>query len=72
MVGKAKVMSYENIQEAQKKRDEKEAVGKGRRGWKRKLSTQDPGPRKKSRVQEMAEAQLDIQALGLGGYCSVF
>ena len=72
MVGKAKVMSYEDIQEAQKKRDEKEAVGNCRRGRKRRPSTQDPGPSKKSRVEEMAEAQLEIQALGLRGYCSVF
>jgi hypothetical protein len=34
MVGKGKVMSYEDIMEAQKKRDEKDAVEAGRRGQK--------------------------------------
>lgn len=72
MVGKAKFMRYEDIQEAQKKGDEKEAMGKGRRGRKRRTSAQNPGSRKKLRVEEMEEAQLEIQALGLVGYCSVF
>jgi len=40
-------MSFEEIAEAQKKRDEKEAAGTGRRGRKWKNSTPEPWPRQK-------------------------
>ena len=37
LLGKAKVMSYEDIEEARAKRAAKEVIkGKGKRGWKRK------------------------------------
>ena len=71
VVGKAKVMSYEDIVEAQAKRDAKEAVAvKGKRGRKRKCSV----PRadaKKTRRSEVEVAEDEIEALGLGNYCSV-
>jgi hypothetical protein len=47
MVAKAKIMSYADIQEAQKKRDKKEAAGTGRRGCKRKNSAPEPLARQK-------------------------
>jgi hypothetical protein len=72
MVGKAKIMSYEDIQKEQKKRAEKETAGTGRRGRKRKNSAPGPWQRKKSRAEEIAEAYSEIQASGMGDYCSVF
>jgi hypothetical protein len=72
MVGKAKIMSYEDIQEAQRKRDEKDATGTGRRGRKRKNSTPQSGVEKKSREEEVAQAHSEIQACGLEAHCSVF
>jgi hypothetical protein len=62
MVGKAKIMSYEDIQEAQKKRYEKEAAGTRR---KRKNSAPEPWRNKKSREEEMEQANFEIQALGI-------
>jgi hypothetical protein len=59
-LAKAKIMSYEDIQEAQRKRDEKEATGTGRRGRKRKNSTPVPWRGKKSRAKEIAKAYLEI------------
>ena len=72
MVGKAKIMSYEDIQETQKKRYEKEAAGTGRRGRKRKNSAPELWPSKKSRKEEMEQANSEIQAWGMREFCSVF
>ena len=72
IVEKAKIMSYEDIQEAQKKRDEKETTKTGRRGRKRKNAAAEAGQAKKTREEETVEAFLDIHALGLESYCSVF
>jgi hypothetical protein len=72
MLGKAKIMSYEDIQEAQRKRDEKDATGTGRRGRKRKNSAPQSGVGKKSREEEVAQAHSEIQACGLEAHCSVF
>jgi hypothetical protein len=71
-VGKAKVMSFEEIAEAQKKGDEKDAAGASRRGRKRKTSAPAPSRGKKTRVEEIEEADREIIALGSGRYCSVF
>jgi hypothetical protein len=46
VVGKGKVMSYEDIAEAQRKRDEKEAARTSRRGRKRKNSAPAPAPQR--------------------------
>ncbi len=44
VLGTAKVMSYEEIEEAQAKRSAKDALkGKGKRGRKRKSATLDEG-----------------------------
>jgi hypothetical protein len=73
-VGSAKVLSYEDIVEAQRQRDMKEAIadkvrGRGRGRPKRKSPTQVLG--KRSRSQEVEVAQDEIKALGLEEYCSV-
>jgi hypothetical protein len=72
MVGKVKIMSYADIQEAQKKRDEKEAARTGQRGRKQKNSTPEPWRGKKSREEEIEQANSEIRALGMRDYCSVF
>ncbi len=70
VVGSARVMSYEDIVEAQKQRDIKEAAeaARGRRS-KRGPSTQALG--KRSRGQELDEAEHEIRGSGMAGYCSV-
>ena len=74
-VGSAKVMSYEDIVEAEKQRDMKEAragtvPGRGGRGRPmRKSPTQVLG--KRSRSKELEVAEQEIRALGLEEYCSV-
>jgi hypothetical protein len=62
-------LSYEDIKEAQKKRDEKEAAGTGRRGRKRNYSAPE---RRKQCAQGIEEASREIQALGMGDSHSVF
>jgi hypothetical protein len=72
VVGKAKVMSYEDIVEAQTKRDAKEAVpvtGKG--GRKRKSSAPVVAEAKRTRKSEEEVARSEIEALGPENYCSV-
>ncbi|KFZ18677.1 hypothetical protein V502_04004 [Pseudogymnoascus sp. VKM F-4520 (FW-2644)] len=71
-VGTARVMSYKDIVKAQKQRDIKEAAAeaaRGRRGPKRNPPAQILG--KRSRSQELEEAQLEINAAGMEKYCSV-
>jgi hypothetical protein len=67
-------MSYEDIAEAQRKRDEKEVAGTGRRGRKRKNFAPAPAPRrgKNLRAEEVEEAREEIKALRMGSFCSVF
>jgi hypothetical protein len=71
-VGQAKVMSYADIEAAKREREEKVAAGTGRRGYKRKDPVAGPSRSKKSRSEEIEEAAREINALGLGKYCSVF
>lgn len=72
MVGKAKVMSYDDIIEAQAKRDAKEAiVQKGKRGPKRKCSAPVLAEAKRTRKSEVEVAEDKIKVMGLGNYCSV-
>ena len=72
-VGKAKVLSYEDIVEAQRQRDIKEASAdtapkRGRGRPRRKSPTQVLG---KSRSQELEVAEHEIRSLGMEEYCSV-
>jgi sRNA-binding protein len=65
-------MSYEDIVEAQAKRDAKEAaVVKGKPGRKRKCSAPVAAQAKRARKSEMEVAVNEIEALGLGNHCSV-
>jgi hypothetical protein len=69
VVGSARVLSYEDIVKAQKKCDGKEAGAEAVRG--RHESSPTQVIRKRSRVQELEEAENEIRALGMESYCSV-
>lgn len=56
VVGKAKVMSYEDIEKEIQRREEKEAAKGSRRGRKGKNSGATPGERQKSRKEEVESA----------------
>jgi hypothetical protein len=72
VIGKAKVMNYEDIIEAKAKRDAKEAaVAKGKPGRKRKASAQVKGPAKRARKSELEVAEEEIAALEFGSHCFV-
>lgn len=63
-------MSYEDIIEAQKHRDIKEAAAEATKSRRSKRgTTQVLG--KRSRGQEIEEAGHEIRSSGLSGYCSV-
>jgi hypothetical protein len=64
-------MSYENIVEAQKQRDIKEAAAEVTRGRRLKQNPATQVLRKRSRGQELEEAEHEIRAMGMDGYCSV-
>jgi hypothetical protein len=70
VIGQAKVMSYEDIVEAQRKR---EVNGANRAGCnsKRKKPASMSTRRTRSRKEELEEGKREIEALGMGGYCSV-
>ncbi|KAN0117098.1 hypothetical protein V8E51_003075 [Hyaloscypha variabilis] len=72
VVGGARVMSYEDIVEAQRQRDIKEAAAeaaRGRRRSNRKSPSQVIG--KRSRGEELEHAEREIRTLGTEKYCSV-
>lgn len=69
MVGKARVMSYEAIVEAEQKQAAKAAIAGAKRG-RGKLQNSTAG--KRSSAEEMELGKREIEALGLGEYCSVF
>ena len=69
-------MSYEDIVEAQAKRAAKEAAKegatvKGKRGRKRKIPAPVDAPAKRTKRSELEIAKDEIEAEGLGNYCSV-
>jgi hypothetical protein len=65
-------MSYEDIVEAQAKRGAKEAsVVKGKPGRKRKSSAPMAAQAKRTRRSEVEVAEQEIEAEGMGNYCSV-
>ena len=71
--GTAKVMSYDDIVEAQKKRDAKDAGvgGRARGSSKRKRSATKPAAAKRSRKYELEGTKHEIEEMGLNAYCSV-
>jgi hypothetical protein len=70
VVRKGKVMSLEDIEEAREKRYKKEAAQAARRGRKGKKMTSAPAPcgGKKTRAEELEEADCEINALGMRSY----
>ncbi len=76
VLGKAKVMSYKDIEEARAKRAAKEqaAAGKGKRGRKRKSPAEGAPESAKAKMARMGEAQVtedEIIAPGMEDRCSV-
>lgn len=73
VVGTAKVMSYDDIVQAQQKRDAQEAntAKQPQRGRKRKVLALDGNQDKRPRVEEAEKANREIEASGLMGYCSI-
>jgi hypothetical protein len=74
VVGTAKVLSYEDIVEAQQKRDIKEveaAAARGRRTSNRNRKALSQVLGKRSRSHEREEAIDEIRASGMEKYCSV-
>lgn len=76
VLGKAKVMSYEDLDEARGKRAAKEAAkaaaGPAKRGRKRKGSAPEAEAKAtKARRSEVEVAEDEIAAAGLGDHCSV-
>lgn len=61
VLGKAKVMSYEDIEEARAKRAVKDATkGKGKRGRKRKSAVLDPEPEPESESEREPEPEPEV------------
>jgi hypothetical protein len=71
VVGSAGIMSYEDIVKAQKQYDIKEAAAEVTRGRRSKRNPPAQVLGKRSRGQELEEAEYEIRALGLAEYCSV-
>jgi hypothetical protein len=70
VAGSAKVMSYDDIVEAQTKRDNKEARKQGAKRS-RGVPSSKNNKRERSRADEAEDAKHDIKALGLEYYCSI-
>lgn len=68
IVGRGQIMSYENILEVQKTRQEQEIGGLKRKN----LGSVSRRSNKRSRVGEAEEAEREIQASGMEAFCSVF
>jgi hypothetical protein len=80
VVGNAKVMSYEDIEEARGKRVAKEAANEaaqetatasGKRGRKRKSPAPVRANGKKARRSEVEVVEDEVATAGLGDHCSV-
>jgi hypothetical protein len=71
VAGNAKIMTYDDIVEAQRKRDVKEALTTGPKIGSRKRQNPPTGERKRSCVEGLGHGRHGIKALGLEKYCSV-
>ena len=73
VVGHAKVMSYHDLVEAERRRDEKEAAQEARRYKTTKRSGRaiSPPAEKMPCLSETEAAEREIDAMGLRGYCSI-
>jgi hypothetical protein len=75
VVGKAKIMRYEDIFEAEQKREtmkKSAAAGGATRQKKRKVEVSASVTAKRSQRNELKEARNEIEGAGLEAYCSVF
>jgi hypothetical protein len=64
-------MTYDDIVEAQSKRDVKEGATTGARKGSRKRKNPANAERKRSRVEELENGRREIAELGLEEFCSV-
>ena len=64
-------MTYDDIVEAQRKRDVKEVIAPGAKRGSRRLQNPKLDERKRSRAEELEHGRREIKALGLEEYCSV-
>jgi len=71
VVGKAKVMSYDDIVEAKIKRETKDGGVGTKRGFTWKSSASAPVAAKKSRKDKVDNTRHEIEASRLWDYCSV-
>jgi hypothetical protein len=77
VIGRAKVMSFEDIEAAREKRAAKQVArdspaAKGKRGTKRRTPLPEAKKAKKISRNEMDGAEAEIATAVLGDYCSVF
>jgi hypothetical protein len=71
VTGTAKIMAYDDIVEAQRKRDVKESTAAGVKKASRKRQDPPTGECKRPRLDELEYGRREIKALGLEDYCSV-
>lgn len=71
VTGNAKVMTYNDIVEAQRKLDIKEANATGVKGRSRRVQKAKPDECKRLPAEEVELGKCEIKALGLEKYCSV-
>ena len=71
VTGTGKIMTYDDIVEAQQKRDAKEALPTSVNKGGRKRQIPGTGRKSRSRAEELENGSRQIEALGLERYCSV-
>lgn len=71
VTGTTKIMTYEDIIEAQGKRDLKDATTTNAKTADRKSQNLALGESRKSQVEKLEHSMREIEALGLEEYCSV-
>jgi hypothetical protein len=69
--GNARIMTYDDIVEAQRKRDVKEALPTGTKKGSRKRQKYGTGDQNGSREEELEHGRREVEVLGLEEYCSV-
>jgi hypothetical protein len=69
VTGNAKVMTYDDIVEAQRKRDVKAAITPGAKRGSRKQQNSKTDERKRSHAEELEHGRREIKALGLEKFC---
>ena len=72
IIGTAKVLSYEDLCEAEKQRDLKNIATQAKSRPSRNLGLSERNSRKRSSSEELIEAANQISSMGLWEYCTVF